>query len=56
MLLIAAAALSWTVWLTRNEVIFDKSRPKSFYRFFSEELIGFDSGHNCSGVRIYGMS
>jgi len=30
LLLIAAAALSWTVWLTRNEVIFDKSRPKSF--------------------------
>jgi len=30
LLLIAAAALTWTVWLTRNEVIFDKSRPKSF--------------------------
>jgi hypothetical protein len=30
LLSIAAAALTWTVWLTRNEVIFDKSRSKSF--------------------------
>jgi hypothetical protein len=30
LLLTAAAALCWTIWLTRNEVIFDKCRPKSF--------------------------
>jgi len=30
LLLTAAAALCWTIWLTRNKVIFDKCRPKSF--------------------------
>jgi hypothetical protein len=30
LLLTAAAALCWTIWLTRNEVIFDKCRPKTF--------------------------
>jgi hypothetical protein len=30
LLLTAAAALCWAIWLTRNEVIFDKCRPKSF--------------------------
>jgi hypothetical protein len=30
LLLTAASALCWAVWITRNEVIFDKCRPKSF--------------------------
>jgi len=30
LLLTAASALCWTIWLTRNEVVFDKSRPKTF--------------------------
>ena len=30
LLLTAAAALCWTIWLTRNEVVFDKCRPKTF--------------------------
>ena len=30
LLLTAASALLWTIWLTRNEVVFDKCRPKSF--------------------------
>jgi hypothetical protein len=29
-LLMAASTLCWAVWLTRNEVVFDKCRPKSF--------------------------
>ena len=29
-LLTAAAALGWTTWVTRNEVVFDKCRPKTF--------------------------
>jgi len=28
-LLTAAAALLWAIWLTRNEVVFDRCRPKS---------------------------
>jgi hypothetical protein len=30
LLLTAAVALCWTIWLTRNEVVFDKCRPKTF--------------------------
>jgi len=29
LLLTAAAALLWAIWLTRNEVVFDRCRPKS---------------------------
>jgi len=31
LMLIAAAALCWLIWLTRNEVVFDKCRPKTFF-------------------------
>jgi hypothetical protein len=31
LLLTAATALCWAVWLTRNEVVFDKCRPKYFF-------------------------
>ena len=30
LLLTAASALCWTIWITRNEVVFDKCRPKTF--------------------------
>jgi hypothetical protein len=30
LLLTAAAALCWKIWLTRNEVVFDECRPKTF--------------------------
>ena len=30
LLLVAAAALIWAIWLTRNEVIFEKARPRTF--------------------------
>jgi hypothetical protein len=30
MLLTAAATLPWAIWLTRNEVVFDKYKLKSF--------------------------
>ena len=30
LLLTAASALCWAIWLTRNEVVFDKCKPKSF--------------------------
>jgi hypothetical protein len=26
----AAAALCWSLWISRNEIVFDKCRPKSF--------------------------
>jgi hypothetical protein len=29
LLLTAASALLWTIWLTRNEIVFDKCKPKS---------------------------
>ena len=30
LLLTAASALCWAVWITRNEMVFDKCKPKSF--------------------------
>jgi hypothetical protein len=30
LLLTVASTLCWAVWITRNEVVFDKCRPKSF--------------------------
>jgi hypothetical protein len=30
LLLTAAVALCWTIWVTRNEVVFDRCRPKTF--------------------------
>jgi hypothetical protein len=30
LLLTVAAALLWAIWLTRNEVVFDKCKCKSF--------------------------
>ena len=29
LLLTTASALLWTIWLTRNEIVFDKRKPKS---------------------------
>jgi len=29
--LTAASALCWTIWITRNEVVFDKCRPNFFF-------------------------
>jgi len=29
LLLTAASALLWAIWITRNEVVFDKCKPKS---------------------------
>jgi hypothetical protein len=34
LLLTAASALCWTIWITRNEMIFDKCRPKTFLDFW----------------------
>jgi hypothetical protein len=30
LLLTVASVLCWTIWITRNEVVFDKCRPKYF--------------------------
>jgi hypothetical protein len=37
LLLTTASALCWEVWITRNEVVFDKCRPKSFLHVFFRE-------------------
>jgi len=54
--LTATSALCWTIWITRNEVVFDKCRPKNFCRFYSEELTGCGNGQSCSGVRNFVFS
>jgi hypothetical protein len=56
LLLTVASALCWAVWITRNEVVFDKCRPKSFCMYYSGELTGSDSGQSCSGMMIYETS
>jgi hypothetical protein len=57
LLLTEASALCWAVWITRNEVVFEKCRPISFFCiYFSGELTGSGIGQDCSGVMIYGIS
>ena len=34
LLLTAASTLCWAVWITRNEVVFDKCRPKYLFQLF----------------------
>ena len=36
-LLTAASALLWTIWLTRNEIVFDKCKPKSLLQVLFRE-------------------
>jgi len=57
-LLLTAATLSWTVWLTRNKVIFDKSRPKSCLQilFRGNSLASTVGKIAASSVKLYGMS
>jgi hypothetical protein len=31
LILTAVSVLCWTIWITRNEVVFDKCRPKTFF-------------------------
>jgi hypothetical protein len=59
LLLTAASALCWTIWLTRNEVVFDKCRPKFFLQVLFRGtywLWACDNGRSCSGVRCYGIN
>jgi hypothetical protein len=37
LLLTAASALCWTIWITRNEVVFDKCREKTFLQVLFRE-------------------
>jgi len=53
LLLSAAAALCWAIWITRNELVFDKCRPKTFFcRYSFGELIGYVNGQSFSVMRI----
>ena len=51
LLLTGAAAICWSTWLTRNEVVFDRSRPKTLLHVLFREHIGSGSGHTCNGPR-----
>jgi len=37
LLLTAAAALLWAIWISRNEIVFDKCKPKSFLQVLFRE-------------------
>jgi len=49
-LLIGAAAFCWVLWLTRNELVFDKHKPKIFLQVLFMGHTGFSSGRSCSDV------
>jgi len=52
LLLTGAAAICWSIWLIRNEVVFFiEVDQKLFCRFYPGEHIGFGSGHTCNGPR-----
>jgi hypothetical protein len=45
-LLAGASALVWAIWLSRNEVVFDKAPQKSFMQVLSGQHIGSGYGVN----------
>ncbi|WVZ62836.1 LOW QUALITY PROTEIN: hypothetical protein U9M48_012535, partial [Paspalum notatum var. saurae] len=47
MLLAGAAAFCWALWLTRNDILFNKCKPK-YILLYSREPIGFVSGLSCN--------
>jgi fructose-1,6-bisphosphatase len=38
-LLTSASAFYWTIWLGRNDIVFDKAHIKYFFRYYTEEHI-----------------
>jgi hypothetical protein len=52
LLLTAASALLWAIWLTRNDIIFDKCKPNFFCTYYLGEPTGYVNGHNYSGMKI----
>ena len=50
-LLTAAADLWLTIWLSRNEVVFDKCKPKTFLQVLFRERSGSGSGRHYIALR-----
>ena len=48
----AASAICWTIWISRNEVVFDKCKPKSYLQVLFRERIGYANGLYCSVMSI----
>jgi hypothetical protein len=55
-LLIVAAALCWSLWISRYEIVFDKCRPKTFCRYYLEGLIGSANGPSYSAIKTVSKS
>ena len=49
-LLTGVAAIYWSIWLTSNEVVFDKCRQKTLLRVLFREHTDFGFRLSCSGV------
>jgi hypothetical protein len=45
-LLAGASAFCWSIWLSRKDVVLDKTSIKSFFRYYTEEPTGYGHGHN----------
>jgi len=52
LLLTVSAALYWAIWLTRNKVVFDKCRLKTFLQVLFKKCIGSDSEQANSDMMI----
>ena len=48
LLLAGAAAFCWTLWLARNDSVFDKCSPKTFLQVLLGECIGSGFEVSCS--------
>jgi hypothetical protein len=51
LLLVGATALCWTMWTSRNEMVFDKSPAKTYMQVFYRGTYGFSNGCNFKGMR-----
>jgi hypothetical protein len=52
LLLTAATVLLWAIWLTRNEVVFDKYKSKSFLQVLFRGTLWLRPRRICSGMTI----
>jgi hypothetical protein len=48
LLLTGVVAFCWAIWITRNDVVFDKGHPKTFLQVLFRGHTGYDFGLCCS--------
>lgn len=54
LIIVGAAAVFWSIWLCRNDVVFDKKKVNLVCRCFSHVPVGCGPGRPVSTLAIFG--